>query len=141
MELLWLYVLQIRWWQYRGKDVICDRYIDDTLLDFQHNFAQEDVAHWWLWKTLCFLAARPRLYFLLLVPVEESVRRSQQKHEPFPDSVETLHWRLAQYERLAVRQQCLVIDGRRPLSEIAESIRKSVDQATSAQASKQTNAH
>lgn len=141
IELLWVYAVQIRWWRYRGKDVVCDRYIEDTLLDFQRNFPQEDIAQWWIWKVLQWIAAQPDVRFLLLVPVEESVRRSQQKNEPFPDSVETLHWRLAQYERLAVQHTWHLFDGRQPVSEIADTIRKIVDEHNTLQPLTHPNAH
>ena len=130
LELVWIYGVQIRWWQLRGKVVVCDRYIDDTLLDFRHNFPQEDVAQWPLWTLLGVAAAKPNVTFLLLVPVEESLRRSQQKNEPFPDSPETLRWRLAHYEELAARRTWHVFDGRMPLTEIAAALRVIVNQKT-----------
>lgn len=122
IDLMWLYGVQIRWWQLRGKVVICDRYLDDTLLDFRQNFPQEAIAQWQLWQLLHSVAAKADVTFLFLVPVEESLRRSQQKNEPFPDTPEVLTWRLAQYEQLAKQRAWYAFDGRRPRVEIAAEI-------------------
>ena len=122
LDLLWLYGVQVRWWQLRGKVVICDRYLDDTLLDFRQNFPQEGVEQWWLWQLLHCVAAKADVTFLFLVPVEESLKRSQQKNEPFPDTPAVLTWRLAHYEQLAKQRSWHVFDGRRPRLEIAAEI-------------------
>lgn len=125
-ELWWIYGVQIRWWLLHGKIVVCDRYVDDTLLDFRHNFPQETVSKWWLWRGLCAIAAKADATFLLLVPVEESITRSLQKDEPFPDSPETLRWRLAEYEVLTTQRSWQVFDGRQPIDKIAEAIKESI---------------
>lgn len=130
LELFWIYGVQVRWWQVKGKVVICDRYLDDTLLDFQQNFPQENIITWGLWRFLRLVAAKADVTFLLLVPVEESVKRSQQKNEPFPDSPEVLTWRLARYQQLAKQRAWQMIDGRRPLFEIAAEIQQIVEQKT-----------
>ncbi len=35
LELLWVYGVKIRWHRYRGRLVLCDRYLWDTAIDFR----------------------------------------------------------------------------------------------------------
>lgn len=130
LELLWLYGLQLRWWRWRGRVVVCDRYLWDTLIDFRLNFPQEYVERWWLWRLLARIAPQPDAAFLLLVPVEESVRRSDAKGEPFRDPPEVLAQRLAQYQALAQDGCWHVIDGRRPIPELAAEVWMTVESAS-----------
>ena len=77
--------------------IICDRYIQDTLLDFNQNFSGVFNEQMFLWKLLLFVCPSPSLHFLLYVPVEVSMHRSKLKNEPFPDSKEVLEFRLNKY--------------------------------------------
>lgn len=109
-DLILCYGVWLRLKQILGYSVICDRYIEDTLLDFNHNFPNETVATWWSWRVLKALAPTPRVRFLLIVPPSESARRSKLKNEPFPDSPETLAWRYARYQELAESGKWQAID-------------------------------
>jgi thymidylate kinase len=122
LDLIVLYALTLRCRLATGCTVICDRYWPDTLLDFRLNFPQEDISRWWLWKLLTKLAVVPHAAFLLLVPVEESLRRSQQKNEPFPDPPQVLAQRLSAYRQMADAPEWTVIDGCQPKQDIAEAI-------------------
>ena len=121
-DLLAVYALQVRWWRWRGRAVVCDRYVWDTLIDFRLNFPQERVERWWLWRLLVWATPNPNAAFLLLIPVGESLRRSEAKGAPFPDPPAVLARRLAQYEVLAEEGHWQVMDGRRPITELAEEI-------------------
>lgn len=115
VDLLFWYALWIRWKRLAGWVVVCDRYLIDTALDFERNFPEENVQHWFSWRLLERLTPRPSAGFILLVPVEESVRRSRRKGEPFPDSCETLEWRRSRYAGLAAAgREWQVLDGRVP---------------------------
>ena len=126
LDLLWVYGVQVRWWRGRGRAVVCDRYLEDTLIDFRLNYPQENVAGWWLWRMLARLTPTPDAAFLLLVPVEESLRRSDAKGEPFRDPPEVLAQRLAHYESLARDGHWQVLDGRRAIEDLAGAIRQAV---------------
>lgn len=120
LDLLWLFGVQLRWWRWRA--VVCDRYLYDTLIDFRLNFPHESVEHWWLWRLLLRVTPQPDAALLLLVPVEESLQRSNVKGEPFRDSPEVLAQRLAHYQTLAQEGHWHVLDGRRPIHELASEI-------------------
>ena len=81
-------------------NIICDRYIVDTEIDFKLNFPQENTNNWILWKVLKILALKPNFTFLLLISPEESKRRSISKKEPFPDKLNTLKKRFKYYKNL-----------------------------------------
>jgi thymidylate kinase len=112
----------IRFRRLRGRTVICDRYLADTLIDFRLNFPAERVERWWLWRLVTRLAPRPDAAFLLLVPVAESLRRSDVKREPFRDPPAVLARRLAEYEALAGEGDHVILDGTRPAAALAAEI-------------------
>lgn len=112
LDLFRVYSVQLRWWRFRNKIVICDRYVWDTLVDFRVNFPEEQIEKWLLWRLLVWTAARPTQSFLMLIPVEESLVRSQRKSEPFPDSREVLEKRLEYYAALAELGYWNVLDGK-----------------------------
>lgn len=126
LDLIWVYGVQVRWWRWRGKTVVCDRYVWDTLVDFRLNFPQEAVETSWLWRLLLRLTPAPDAAFLLLIPVAESLRRSDLKGEPFRDAPEVLACRLAQYQELARAGHWTVLNGQQPLAELAHAIRRAV---------------
>jgi len=125
LDITFLYAVYIRWMEIRGYSIICDRWIDDTLLDFQLNFPQEQVHKWWLWKLYLFCAPKPDRSFLFLIPVEESIRRSKLKNEPFPDSKEVLIERLSQYEAFD-SGHWIKIDGTRSVQDVHWTIREAI---------------
>ncbi len=126
VDLLLLYGVGIRCWKWLGYHVLCDRYLEDTRLDFDLNFPQEHVADWWLWKLLCGLAPRPDASFLLMISVAQSQERSRQKKEPFPDSAETLQARWEAYASWT--SDWYLLDGSRPLAAIAMEIDQQLSQ-------------
>lgn len=126
LDLLRIYGVQLRWWRRQGYAVICDRYLWDTLIDFRLNFPAERAEQWWLWKLLVWAAARPDAAFLLLIPVAESLRRSDIKGEPFRDSPEVLGQRLAQYQQLSQSGFWRVLDGSEPAQDLAAAIARDV---------------
>ncbi|MBK1646833.1 hypothetical protein CKO25_19785 [Thiocapsa imhoffii] len=97
LDLVLYWSLYLRLQQFLGRVVICDRYIDDTRLDFRRNFPTIAFERMLLWRVLEWVTPTPDAAFLLWVPVDESLRRSKEKGEPFPDDEETLAWRLKGY--------------------------------------------
>ena len=130
VELLWLYGVRIRIWRRLGLWVVCDRYLLDTRVDFRLRFPADRVERWPLWRLLERVAATPDAMFLLLVPVEESLRRAALKHEPFPDSLEERARRLATYREAAAGAGPVVLDGREPVDSLATRIAGALGLAT-----------
>jgi len=97
LDLFLFYSLYIRTLCLFGFVVICDRYIEDTEIDFNRNFPDTFNAESLLWKLLIWSLPTPKLSFLLYVPVDVSLVRSKIKGEPFPDTPDTLNFRLKTY--------------------------------------------
>ena len=123
IDLILLYGVYIRWLNLLGYTVICDRYLKDTEIDFNLNFPMEKIGEWRLWKILNRLIPQPDVSFLFVIPVEESLRRSKLKNEPFPDSPEVLHQRLDTYMTMQKQNSNLVLmDGRKSIEELHKEV-------------------
>ena len=124
LDLCVVWGLYIRFFDKKNSVVICDRYLNDTLLDFRRNFPNVDLSKSYLWKLLVFITPKPDVSFLFWVPVLTSLERSISKSEPFPDSKETLEWRLDCYlnEAIFPAQIFNRIDGRNDVKKIAEQM-------------------
>lgn len=122
LDLAWFWGIHMRFWRRTGRLAIADRYLGDTLLDFQLNFPADRVGDWWLWRGLEALLPKPDVHFVLIVPVEESLRRCRKKNEPFPDSAEVMTMRLAHYERMSKAAPYVRLDCLRPPDEIHAEI-------------------
>jgi thymidylate kinase len=106
-----------------GRTVVCDRYLDDTRVDFRLNFPGERFERWWSWRLLARVAPRAEATFLLCIPVDESERRSLAKREPFPETRDVRQQRQCQYDHLARVNRWHVLDGCQPPGQLAALIR------------------
>lgn len=127
LDLLRVYAVQIRFWLWSGKIVICDRYLADTLIDFKINFKNLNVERWFLYKLLLRASPRPDASFLMLIPVEEAIKRSGQKDEPFPDSPQVLTKRLCMYKELLNDGNWTILDGLKSKEELTFKIKQIVN--------------
>ncbi|MDB4110569.1 hypothetical protein N9564_01925 [Amylibacter sp.] len=111
-----------------GVAVIFDRYIDDTLLDFRRNFPKSDIENTVYWSFLRSTVPKPDSAFLLWIPVHVSEERSRLKSEPFPDTRETLIWRLKSYRDNTIfpKAKYKLLDGRLSLKDISDEIYLSI---------------
>ena len=123
-DLVLIWGVYARFLSLLGVAVICDRYLNDTLLDFRRNFPNVDLSKSYLWKLLVFMTPKPDVSFLFWIPVATSLERSIGKNEPFPDSKETLEWRLEYYlnEAIFPAQIFNRIDGREEVKKIAKQV-------------------
>ncbi len=97
LDLILFYAIYARFLSACGLVVICDRFIEDTFLDFTLNFQESFNPDGILWRILRKISPKPSNSFLLLVPVDVSIYRSKLKNDPFPDSNEVLEWRYSKY--------------------------------------------
>ncbi len=96
-----LHLARVRWLMARGLMVICDRYIDDWMLDLELHFPSMDTNSLWLGRLVRRVAPRPRISVLLSLGWEEMTRRAVEKNEPFPDPPEIRKHRFDAYQELA----------------------------------------
>ena len=128
LDLFIYWVIYARLLNLFGVIIICDRYLDDTLLDFRQNFTDSKIEKRLLWKLLVFSTPKPDYSFLLLVPVEVSMRRSIEKKEPFPDDESALLWRLNCYKNNDIfsKEQYWTIDCTNEIKNIAKEINSKI---------------
>jgi len=124
VDLIFVYGIYIRVVRMSGRVIVADRYLWDTWIDFHLNFPEIDIDRWLLWKFLKLFSPKPDYAFLLLVPVEESLRRSMQKNEPFPDSKEVIMKRLDLYQKVSSANNWNIIDCTRPIEEVSAKIKE-----------------
>ena len=122
LDLLRLYALRVRLERLRGRVVVCDRYVWDSLVDLRLGFASDQVERWWLWRLVERCAPRPDVALLFTVPVQESVRRSDLKREPFRETSERLAERTQQYAELSLTAGWQVVDGMPSPEEVFERV-------------------
>lgn len=99
-DLILFWSVYLRLLDFLGFVVICDRYIDDTRIDFALNFPESNFDKSLVWRFLEFSVPRPQASFLLVVPPNISLERSLLKNEPFPDSLHTLESRYSYYSNI-----------------------------------------
>jgi len=121
LDLILVYGIYVCVCRMIGCVVIADRYLWDTWIDFRLNFPEVDIDQRILWKMLVWITPKPDAAFLMLVPVEECLRRSKLKNEPFPDSEDVLQKRLILYRGLS--QRLHILDGLKPVDVIHKEIK------------------
>ena len=124
LDLILFWGIYLRWNLLMNRIVICDRYIDDTRLDFRINFPQISFEKSSLWLLLERVVPKPNKSFLLLIPVQESLTRSLQKSEPYPDTEFHLNIRFDFYSSLPSISPLpyVFLDGRLSISSIFDLV-------------------
>jgi len=95
------YCLIVRWYSAIGHTVLCDRYVEDALIDLRLRFPDLGTDRWLLAKWLRVLAPIPIASIVLTIPHAEMLRRMRLKNEPFPDEVGTRDLRFQAYQEMA----------------------------------------
>jgi thymidylate kinase len=129
LDLLWLYGAQLRLWRARGRTVVCNRYLLDALVDFRVNFPDERIEERWLCRWLRRIAVRPDAAFCLLIPADETMKRARAKARFHWETLDVLGARWHAYRALSDDLGVLVLDGARPVAEVARSIREGMGRA------------
>lgn len=125
---LWLYysvVLRVK--EMFGTLVICDRYIWDTYIDFKMKYPEYDFEHGFWWRLTLKTMLKPNPSFVLFIPAEESMRRSDLKEEPFPEPIEVRNERINWYVREVEKQRWqYTIDATKSIEEVYAQIREKI---------------
>ena len=128
IDLFYYYAIYLRIKYFLGYNIICDRYLMDTNIDFKLTYSKNNTDKWLLWRLIEIFALKPDFHFVSTVPVKESVIRSKFKFEPFPDSPEILAQRLELYNKELKKNRSLIfIDGLRDKNEITTEINNLVN--------------
>jgi len=101
LDLIRLYGITFRWYKLLGYTVIADRYIFDTQIDFSFMFGKEFLKKSRLWRVLLKTYCKPNPSILLYISPETSLKRSNEKNEPFSEPLERRVERIDRYMKLA----------------------------------------
>lgn len=110
-----------------GKEIICDRYIWDTYIDFKMKYPDIDFEHGFWWNLTLKTMVKPKPSICLLIPAEMSMYRSTLKEEPFPEPIEVRQERIDWYLReLQNNRWDYQIDATKSIHEVFQSIAEAV---------------
>lgn len=112
------YAVKLRALDAAGRVVLCDRYVDDAMMDLTLRFPQLELEHSVLARAVLAACPRPDASFLLMLPFEEQTRRMAIKDEPYPDALEVRQARYARYEALAASGRHTVLDASRDIDTV-----------------------
>ena len=108
-----------------GREVICDRYIWDTYIDFKVNYSMYNFEKWYIWKILMLFIPYPSKSIILTISPEESSRRCALKNDIFLESEESRKYKISLYYQLIdTHKWTHVIDGIKPVSDISTEIKE-----------------
>jgi len=128
LDLARLYIVTFRLNCLLGYNIICDRYLWDTYIDFKLAFPDINLEKHILWKTLCKLALKSDISIIITISPEESWERSDLKEEPFSETLERRREREALYKRLTKDNKWMwVINGEDSIDSIWQKIKGIID--------------
>ena len=106
-----------------GKNVVCDRYIYDTIitdLSIDFNYSREDVR-----KLLCcMLSFFPTPHITFLIDLPENIAFSRKNDIP---SIDYLRDRRYMYLYMGKEQRMKIIDGSLSLEDVKYMVKKNID--------------
>ena len=128
LDLARLYTITFRLNCLLGYNILCDRYLWDTYIDFKLAFPNINLEKHILWKTLCKLTVKPDVSIIITISPEESWKRSVLKKEPFSETSEIRKIRDTLYKRLIGENKWMwVINGHDSINDIWQKIKGIID--------------
>ncbi|MCK4524400.1 hypothetical protein KAU15_05690 [candidate division WOR-3 bacterium] len=127
IDLIRLYSIKLRILKILGIYTICDRYLEDTIIDFKIKFPNIDFQKWILWRFLRRTSVKPYISFVLYIAPTQSMERSIMKKEPFSESAEVRVIRHKMYSSMIKKGYWSnVINGDQSIDEIFDLIRRAI---------------
>lgn len=96
---LWFYYSIVLRFKGIGCEVICDRYIWDTYIDFKMKYPDSKFERGFWWRLTLKTMVKPKPSIVMFIPAEMSMYRSSLKEEPFPEPIEVRRERIEWYVR------------------------------------------
>ena len=87
IDLVVYYCIYFRILMISNYFIIADRYLWDTYIDFELKFGKNSFKKNIFWKILLRFAPKTDLSYILTIPIEESLHRSNEKKEPFSENL------------------------------------------------------
>lgn len=112
----------VRWLSLRGATVLCDRYVEDAMVDLTLRFPSLVSTHGRLRRALVAACPTPDAAFLLTLSREEVAVRAAIKAEPFEDPPDVRAARYEAYMRLAAEGRFSIIDAEQPVEAVTRAL-------------------
>ena len=127
-DLMFFYGLYFRLLKLLGFTIIADRFLFDTYVDWSLSFKNEDFENGVLWKILVLLKPKPDSSILLTISVDEAVRRSELKNEPFSENLSKRKKRWELYMELIDKGRWeYIIDGMDTADEVWSNLKSKLE--------------
>lgn len=108
-----------------GKEIICDRYIWDTYIDFKMKYPEYHFETGFWWNLTLKTMVKPKPSFCMFIPAEMSMYRSTLKDEPFPEPMEVRQARIDWYiKELKNNRWDYEIDATKTIDEVFQQIKE-----------------
>lgn len=128
LDLIRFYGIVFRIIELLGVKIICDRYIWDTYIDFKIKYPQYNFENWFSWRLLLRCMKKPDHSIIFVIPAEESMRRSELKFEPFPETYEERIIRIEYYIREITNGKWNhVIDGQQNIDDVTRQVLEKIN--------------
>ena len=124
LDLYWYFGLYYRFLNIVKRNLICDRYIWDTYVDWKINYSEFNFEKWWIWKLLLRVIPYPKKSFLFVISEKESAVRCSTKIDDTFESEEVKRGKIDFYHELVKRNKWThVIHGDQTIEEIFNQVK------------------
>lgn len=125
LDLYWFFGIYYRILNLLCKNLICDRYIWDTYIDFKVDYSEFGFEKWIIWQLLVRIIPQPKKSFMFIISPDESLRRGIEKKEAGLQSIERKTQKIDKYLELVKQSKWTnVIDGTNSVDKIFNEIKE-----------------
>ena len=123
LDLCWYWGIYYRILGAFRKILICDRYLWDTYVEINQDFPCIDIDRSHLWKLVRWLAPKPKVSFVFIIPAEVSLARDHQKNAAGIEDIAVKEKKIATY-MACVEQNCWthVMDGMNSIEDLHQQV-------------------
>jgi thymidylate kinase len=126
LDMLVTYAVKLRRLLAGGGVVICDRYLDDAVLDFELRFPEHAHLAARGVRALRLVSPIPDASLLLTLDRDEMLARAASKAEPFEDAPEIREARYRAYLELAASGKMINVDAGHSIEAVHAAIREAL---------------
>lgn len=123
LDLCWYWGIYYRLLKLFYKYVVCDRYVWDTYVEINSDFAGIDIDKSLLWKIVRFVSPKPKVSFVFIVPPEVSLKRDHEKNAAGIETIEVKRRKIDSYMK-CIDANCWthVMDGMHTIEELQQQV-------------------
>jgi thymidylate kinase len=128
LDLYWYFGVYYRYLNLLKQDLVCDRYIWDTYVDWKINYSEYDFENWWIWKILLLVIPYPKTSFLFVISEKESALRCSTKIDDTFESEEVKQAKIDFYSKLVKKNKWThVIKGDKNIQDIFDQVKDALN--------------